>query len=172
MQYLEEVSRRSSVGGAGAGAGAGGGAGEEAASGTGAGAGAGAAGSTPAQLQRQRKRKLRGGDAALQKRRSSLSDTVLLSLSGNLLLDYTPSPDSKQLLEGDQDHTPRIINYTGNRNTDVLILSRIRSTRQCGSKTDVSQATSIYGVTADGIELCWNFTYNCYCKYSNFKPVH
>ncbi|XP_073945050.1 epithelial cell transforming 2 pebble isoform X2 [Choristoneura fumiferana] len=93
--YLEEVSRRSSVGGAGSGAGGGGGAGEEAAGG----AGAGAAGGTPAHLQRQRKRKLRGGDAALQKRRSSLSDTVLLSISGNLLLDYTPSPDSKQLLE-------------------------------------------------------------------------
>ncbi|XP_061711445.1 protein ECT2 isoform X3 [Cydia pomonella] len=90
--YLDEVSRRSSVGGAaGASGGAGGGADE-------AGGAAGAAGSTPAHLQRQRKRKLRGGDAALQKRRSSLSDTVL-SLSGNMLLDYTPSPDSKQLLE-------------------------------------------------------------------------
>ncbi|XP_063393275.1 protein ECT2 isoform X3 [Cydia fagiglandana] len=90
--YLDEVSRRSSVGGAaGASGGAGGGADE-------VGGAAGAAGSTPAHLQRQRKRKLRGGDAALQKRRSSLSDTVL-SLSGNMLLDYTPSPDSKQLLE-------------------------------------------------------------------------
>ncbi|XP_048005414.1 protein ECT2 isoform X2 [Leguminivora glycinivorella] len=90
--YLDEVSRRSSVGGvAGASGGAGGGADE-------VGGAAGAAGSTPAHLHRQRKRKLRGGDAALQKRRSSLSDTVL-SLSGNMLLDYTPSPDSKQLLE-------------------------------------------------------------------------
>ncbi|XP_045510355.1 protein ECT2 [Colias croceus] len=96
--YLEEVSRRSSVGGAGAGgAGAGaGGAGEEGAAG---GAGErGAAGGTPAQLQRMRKRKLRGGDAALHKRRSSVGDAVLLSLSGNLL-DCTPSPDGKQLLE-------------------------------------------------------------------------
>ncbi|CAH2068784.1 unnamed protein product, partial [Iphiclides podalirius] len=87
--YLEELSRRSSVGGAcasGAGGVAGGG-GEE----------AGGAG-TPSQLQRLRKRKLRGGDAALHKRRSSLSDAVLLSLSGNLL-DCTPSPDGKQLLE-------------------------------------------------------------------------
>lgn len=57
------------------------------------------AGSTPAQLQRLRKRKLRGGDSALHKRRSSVGDAVLLSLSGNLL-DCTPSPDGKQLLEG------------------------------------------------------------------------
>ncbi|XP_038208839.1 protein ECT2 [Zerene cesonia] len=94
--YLEEVSRRSSVGGAGAGAGAGG-AGEEGAAG-GAGERGAAAGGTPAQLQRMRKRKLRGGDAALHKRRSSVGDAVLLSLSGNLL-DCTPSPDGKQLLE-------------------------------------------------------------------------
>ncbi|XP_060810252.1 protein ECT2 isoform X2 [Amyelois transitella] len=91
--YLDEVSRRSSVGGAGV-AGAAGAACEEEA----AGSGAGAAGSTPAQLQRLRKRKLRGGDAALHKRRSSVSDAVLLSLSGNLL-DCTPSPDGKQRLE-------------------------------------------------------------------------
>ncbi|CAH4036260.1 unnamed protein product [Pieris brassicae] len=52
---------------------------------------------TPAHL-RMRKRKLRGGDAALHKRRSSVGDAVLLSLSGNLL-DCTPSPDGKQLLE-------------------------------------------------------------------------
>ncbi|XP_050673459.1 protein ECT2 isoform X4 [Leptidea sinapis] len=84
--YLDEVSRRSSVGTVGAappvdecGAGAGG-------------------SSTPAHLQRIRKRKLRGGDAALHKRRSSVGDAVLLSLSGNLL-DCTPSPDGKQLLE-------------------------------------------------------------------------
>lgn len=54
---------------------------------------------TPSQLQRLRKRKLRGGDAALHKRRSSVGDAVLLSISGNLL-DCTPSPDGKQLLEG------------------------------------------------------------------------
>ncbi|XP_064071093.1 protein ECT2 isoform X3 [Vanessa tameamea] len=82
-QYLEEVSRRSSVGGA---------------CGAGAEEGAGAAGGTPAALQRLRKRKLRGGDATLYKRRSSVGDAVLLSLSGNLL-DCTPSPDGKQLLE-------------------------------------------------------------------------
>lgn len=64
----------------------------------------GAAGGTPAALQRLRKRKLRGGDAALNKRRSSVGDAVLLSLSGNLL-DCTPSPDGKQLLEG---HLSRI----------------------------------------------------------------
>ncbi|XP_046967592.1 protein ECT2 isoform X7 [Vanessa cardui] len=81
--YLEEVSRRSSVGGA---------------CGAVAEEGAGAAGGTPAALQRLRKRKLRGGDAALHKRRSSVGDAVLLSLSGNLL-DCTPSPDGKQLLE-------------------------------------------------------------------------
>nr|XP_026484920.1 protein ECT2 isoform X7 [Vanessa tameamea] len=81
--YLEEVSRRSSVGGA---------------CGAGAEEGAGAAGGTPAALQRLRKRKLRGGDATLYKRRSSVGDAVLLSLSGNLL-DCTPSPDGKQLLE-------------------------------------------------------------------------
>ncbi|XP_045542653.1 protein ECT2 isoform X2 [Papilio machaon] len=81
--YLEEVSRRSSVGAACGGAGAGG---EEAGAGT------------PSQAQRMRKRKLRGGEAALHKRRSSFSDAVLLSLSGNLL-DCTPSPDGKQLLE-------------------------------------------------------------------------
>lgn len=55
---------------------------------------------TPSHLQRLRKRKLRGGDSALHKRRSSVGDAVLLSLSGNLL-DCTPSPDGKQLLEGD-----------------------------------------------------------------------
>ncbi|XP_047543712.1 protein ECT2 isoform X7 [Vanessa atalanta] len=82
-QYLEEVSRRSSVGGA---------------CGAGAEEGAGAAGGTPAALQRLRKRKLRGGDSTLYKRRSSVGDAVLLSLSGNLL-DCTPSPDGKQLLE-------------------------------------------------------------------------
>ncbi|XP_013148591.1 PREDICTED: protein ECT2 isoform X2 [Papilio polytes] len=81
--YLEEVSRRSSVGAACGAAGAGG---EEAGAGT------------PSQAQRLRKRKLRGGEAALHKRRSSFSDAVLLSLSGNLL-DCTPSPDGKQLLE-------------------------------------------------------------------------
>ncbi|XP_037300205.1 protein ECT2 isoform X2 [Manduca sexta] len=97
--YLDEVSRRSSVGGAtgtcvandeatgGGGAGSGGGC-----------AGPGAAGGTPAHLQRLRKRKLRGGESALHKRRSSVGDAVLLSLSGNLL-DCTPSPDGKQLLE-------------------------------------------------------------------------
>ncbi|CAH0722687.1 unnamed protein product, partial [Brenthis ino] len=90
--YLEELSRRSSVGGAcAAGVAAGMAAGE-------AEGGAGAAGGTPAALQRLRKRKLRGGDAALHKRRSSVGDAVLLSLSGNLL-DCTPSPDGKQLLE-------------------------------------------------------------------------
>ncbi|KAM3966479.1 LOW QUALITY PROTEIN: epithelial cell transforming 2 pebble [Aphomia sociella] len=98
--YLEEVSRRSSVGGAAAGAG-----GEEgsvAGAGTGGGAGTGnaaAAGGTPSQLQRLRKRKLRGGDAALHKRRSSVGDTVLLNLSDNLLDRSTPSPAGKQLLE-------------------------------------------------------------------------
>nr|XP_049698797.1 protein ECT2 isoform X2 [Helicoverpa armigera] len=81
--YLDEVSRRSSVGGAGAVAAA-----EEAA----------ADAATPSHLQRLRKRKLRGGDSALHKRRSSVGDAVLLSLSGNLL-DCTPSPDGKQLLE-------------------------------------------------------------------------
>uniref|UniRef100_A0A2A4JZN1 DH domain-containing protein n=1 Tax=Heliothis virescens TaxID=7102 RepID=A0A2A4JZN1_HELVI len=75
--YLDEVSRRSSLGGAA----------EE-----------GGEAGTPAQLQRLRKRKLRGGDSALHKRRSSVGDAVLLSLSGNLL-DCTPSPDGKQLLE-------------------------------------------------------------------------
>ncbi|KAH9634147.1 hypothetical protein HF086_001349 [Spodoptera exigua] len=88
--YLDEVSRRSSVGGAGAGAGA---AAEEASSTPSAEASA-----TPSHLQRLRKRKLRGGDSALHKRRSSVGDAVLLSLSGNLL-DCTPSPDGKQLLE-------------------------------------------------------------------------
>ncbi|XP_072935879.1 uncharacterized protein pbl isoform X2 [Epargyreus clarus] len=82
--YLDEVSRRSSVG---AGCCAATGADE-----------AGAAAGTPTQLQRLRKRKLRGGDAALHKRRSSVGDAVLLSLSNNLL-DCTPSPDGKQLLE-------------------------------------------------------------------------
>ncbi|KAJ8734855.1 hypothetical protein PYW08_014105 [Mythimna loreyi] len=86
--YLDEVSRRSSVGGAG-GAGGAACAAEE--------AGAAEAG-TPSHLQRLRKRKLRGGDSALHKRRSSVGDAVLLSLSGNLL-DCTPSPDGKQLLE-------------------------------------------------------------------------
>ncbi|CAH0698957.1 unnamed protein product [Spodoptera exigua] len=88
--YLDEVSRRLSVGGAGAGAGA---AAEEASSTPSAEASA-----TPSHLQRLRKRKLRGGDSALHKRRSSVGDAVLLSLSGNLL-DCTPSPDGKQLLE-------------------------------------------------------------------------
>ncbi|XP_041973967.1 protein ECT2 isoform X7 [Aricia agestis] len=81
--YLEEISRRSSVGGAGGAATAT--VPEESAC-------------TPSQLQRLRKRKLRGGDAALHKRRSSVGDAVLLSISGNLL-DCTPSPDGKQLLE-------------------------------------------------------------------------
>ncbi|CAH2099781.1 unnamed protein product [Euphydryas editha] len=90
--YLDEVSRRSSVGGPGAAGGAGSAGAEDGAG------GAGAAGGTPAALQRLRKRKLRGGDAALHKRRSSVGDAVLLSLSGNLL-DCTPSPDGKQLLE-------------------------------------------------------------------------
>ncbi|KAJ2946322.1 hypothetical protein O0L34_g12359 [Tuta absoluta] len=90
--YLDEVSRRSSVGGQGAAQAA-----DEACGGSNN-AGASTAGSTPAQLQRLRKRKLRGGDAALHKRRSSVGDAVLLSLSGNLL-DCTPSPDGKQLLE-------------------------------------------------------------------------
>lgn len=49
---------------------------------------------------RQRKRKLRGPEAALHKRRSSIGDTVLQNLSGNLL-DCTQSPDGKQsLLDG------------------------------------------------------------------------
>ncbi|XP_028175073.1 protein ECT2 isoform X4 [Ostrinia furnacalis] len=93
--YLSELSRRSSVGGACAGA-----LSEEGTGTPGAGVGSGnaGAGSTPAQLQRLRKRKLKGGDAALHKRRSSVGDAVLLSLSGNLL-DCTPSPDGKQLLE-------------------------------------------------------------------------
>ncbi|CAH0406032.1 unnamed protein product [Chilo suppressalis] len=91
--YLSEMSRRSSVGGAC------GPTGEESCSGTPGGVGGSTAGNTPAQLQRLRKRKLmRGADAALHKRRSSVSDAVLLSLSGNLL-DCTPSPDGKQLLE-------------------------------------------------------------------------
>ncbi|XP_026323485.1 protein ECT2 isoform X3 [Hyposmocoma kahamanoa] len=90
--YLDEMSRRSSVGGATAATGAP----EESVSN--AGPVASTAGSTPAQLQRLRKRKLRGGDSALHKRRSSVGDAVLLSLSGNLL-DCTPSPDGKQLLE-------------------------------------------------------------------------
>ncbi|KAL0850064.1 hypothetical protein ABMA28_011962 [Loxostege sticticalis] len=91
--YLTELSRRSSVGTTCAG-----GASEDTGPGTPASAGGAGAGSTPAQLQRLRKRKLRGGDAALHKRRSSVGDAVLLSLSGNLL-DCTPSPDGKQLLE-------------------------------------------------------------------------
>lgn len=61
---------------------------------------AGDAGTPSSHLQRLRKRKLRGGDSALHKRRSSVGDAVLLSLSGNLL-DCTPSPDGKQLLEGE-----------------------------------------------------------------------
>ncbi|XP_053601541.1 protein ECT2 isoform X3 [Plodia interpunctella] len=89
--YLDEVSRRSSLGGAAAGGGA-----EEEAGG--AAPATSTAGSTPAQLQRLRKRKIRGGEGALHKRRSSVSDAVLLSLSGNLL-DCTPSPDGKQRLE-------------------------------------------------------------------------
>ncbi|CAK1548456.1 unnamed protein product [Leptosia nina] len=89
--YLDEVSRRSSVGGAGT-------CQEESNGAVGERSNVGAAGSTPAHLQRMRKRKLRGGDAALHKRRSSVGDAVLLSLSGNLL-DCTPSPDGKQLLE-------------------------------------------------------------------------
>ncbi|GBP31258.1 Protein ECT2 [Eumeta japonica] len=99
--YLEEVSRRSSVGGAGAtGPGTPVGAvvavAEESVGGAGAGSGAG----TPSQLQRLRKRKLRGCEAALHKRRSSVGDAVLLSLSGNLL-DCTPSPDGKLLEESE-----------------------------------------------------------------------
>lgn len=90
-QYLEEVSRRSSLGGATAAATT-----ANTDEGT---VGAGGASGTPSQLQRLRKRKLRGCEAALHKRRSSVSDAVLLSLSGNLL-DCTPSPDGKQLLEG------------------------------------------------------------------------
>ncbi|CAG4963119.1 unnamed protein product [Parnassius apollo] len=90
--YLDEVSRRSSVGGACAAST------EDGGGGSSGGGGAGSGGGTPSQLQRLRKRKLRGGDSALNKRRSSLSDAVLLSLSGNLL-DCTPSPDGKQLLE-------------------------------------------------------------------------
>ncbi|XP_039745490.1 protein ECT2 isoform X2 [Pararge aegeria] len=89
--YLDEVSRRSSVGGTGP---------TVTCSGVdevGGGAGSNAGG-TPAALQRLRKRKLRGNDAALHKRRSSVGDAVLLSLSNNLL-DCTPSPDGKQLLE-------------------------------------------------------------------------
>lgn len=82
------------MGGAGAGAG-----GCAAADEAGALTPAGEAG-TPSHLQRLRKRKLRGGDSALHKRRSSVGDAVLLSLSGNLL-DCTPSPDGKQLLEGE-----------------------------------------------------------------------
>lgn len=70
-----------------------------------------AAGGTPAALQRLRKRKLRGGDAALHKRRSSVGDAVLLSLSGNLL-DCTPSPDGKQLLEGTYLLHMELIPYT------------------------------------------------------------
>ncbi|KAG7304527.1 hypothetical protein JYU34_011476 [Plutella xylostella] len=81
--YLDEVSRRSSVGAACAPPPA-----EESPAPAG----------TPSQLQRLRKRKLRGGDAALHKRRSSVGDAVILSLSANLL-DCTPSPDGKQLLE-------------------------------------------------------------------------
>ncbi|KAI5635343.1 rhoGEF domain-containing protein [Phthorimaea operculella] len=92
--YLDEVSRRSSVGGQGGAAATP----EEACGGSNNNAATSTAGSTPAQLQRLRKRKLRGGDAALHKRRSSVGDAVLLSLSGNLL-DCTPSPDGKQLLE-------------------------------------------------------------------------
>lgn len=92
LQYLDEVSRRSSVGGAGCAAGGGAAGAEE--------AGAAPAEAAPGHLQRLRKRKLRGGDSALHKRRSSVGDAVLLSLSGNLL-DCTPSPDGKQLLEGD-----------------------------------------------------------------------
>ena len=89
-QYLDEVSRRSSVGGTG---------GPSAAACAEEAGGGGEAG-TPSHLQRLRKRKLRGGDSALHKRRSSVGDAVLLSLSGNLL-DCTPSPDGKALLEGD-----------------------------------------------------------------------
>lgn len=63
-----------------------------------------AAGSrTPSSIsssQRLRKRKLRGPESALHKRRSSVGDAVLLSLSGNLL-DCTQSPDGKQsILDG------------------------------------------------------------------------
>lgn len=101
-QYLDEVSRRSSVGGVGVGVGAGQGAGADE-------AGAAPAEGTPSHLQRLRKRKLRGGDSALHKRRSSVGDAVLLSLSGNLL-DCTPSPDGKQLLEGTtRSHTMLIL---------------------------------------------------------------
>lgn len=83
------------MGGVGAGAGAA----EEAGAGAAPGGAGGEQSGTPSHLQRLRKRKLRGGDSALHKRRSSVGDAVLLSLSGNLL-DCTPSPDGKQLLEG------------------------------------------------------------------------
>ncbi|XP_037872092.1 protein ECT2 isoform X2 [Bombyx mori] len=90
--YLEEMSRRSSVGGAGAGVATPGAAGA-------AGGGEEAGGAcTPAHLQRLRKRKLRGGDSALHKRRSSVGDAVLLNLS-RTLLDCTTSPDGKPILE-------------------------------------------------------------------------
>ncbi|XP_028028434.1 protein ECT2 isoform X6 [Bombyx mandarina] len=90
--YLEEMSRRSSIGGAGAGVATPGAAGA-------AGGGEEAGGAcTPAHLQRLRKRKLRGGDSALHKRRSSVGDAVLLNLS-RTLLDCTTSPDGKPILE-------------------------------------------------------------------------
>ncbi|XP_032516448.2 protein ECT2 isoform X2 [Danaus plexippus] len=94
--YLEEASARwSTIGVAGSASGTSGSCTAAASSGEEAGP---VATGTPAALQRLRKRKLRGGDAALHKRRSSVGDAVLLSLSGNLL-DCTTSPDGKQLLE-------------------------------------------------------------------------
>ncbi|CAB3248321.1 unnamed protein product [Arctia plantaginis] len=86
--YLDEISRRSSVGGPGVMVP------EDVSASTTPAEHSG----TPSHLQRLRKRKLRGGDSAQHKRRSSVGDAVLLSLSGNLL-DCTPSPDGKQLLE-------------------------------------------------------------------------
>lgn len=119
-QYLNELSRRSSLGGAGVG----GAAAEEGATAAGGAAHAAAstAGSTPAQLQRLRKRKLRGCDSALHKRRSSVGDAVLLSLSGNLL-DCTPSPDGKQLLEGMRPCSTRAA-FPPEMSGDVLVINR------------------------------------------------
>ncbi|XP_026764718.2 protein ECT2 isoform X2 [Galleria mellonella] len=106
--YLEEVSRRSSVGGVAMAAAAGGEEGSASGTGSGAGAPAGSSASsgTPSQLQRLRKRKLRGCESALHKRRSSVGDTVLLNLSENLLDISTPSPVGKQLLEVGESEVP------------------------------------------------------------------
>lgn len=106
--YLEEVSRRSSVGGVAMAATAGGEEGSASGTGSGAGAPAGSSASsgTPSQLQRLRKRKLRGCESALHKRRSSVGDTVLLNLSENLLDISTPSPVGKQLLEVGESEVP------------------------------------------------------------------